>query len=222
MDPLDPARANLVATYRKKAKRYDLTSRFAPVPGYPIHSQRRRAIGSLALSRGGCVVDIGCGTGANFALLEQAVGPTGRIIGVDLTDAMVAQARLRARAHDWRNISLVNAAAADFEFPGDVGGIIATYAHCLQPDPQRVVARGAAALASGGRLVVLDLKLPDHTPEWLIQRAPSAVTRSAALRDWAVRRPWEQVRCAIENGLCEASWTELFFGTAYLAIGVRT
>lgn len=39
----------------------------------------------------------GCGTGLNFALIEQAIGPDGRIVGVDLTDAMLTQAR-RARS----------------------------------------------------------------------------------------------------------------------------
>ena len=52
----------------------------------------RRALG---LRPGDTVVDIACGTGLNFPLLEEAIGPDGRIVGVDLTDAMLAQAQRR-------------------------------------------------------------------------------------------------------------------------------
>jgi ubiquinone/menaquinone biosynthesis C-methylase UbiE len=41
------------------------------------------------------VVDIACGTGLNFPLIEEVIGPDGRIVGVDLTDAMLAQAQDR-------------------------------------------------------------------------------------------------------------------------------
>src|SRR5215469_338019 len=89
----------LIATYRKKAKHYDVTSRLYPAPGYPQRTQRLRAVRALGLRAGGTVIDIACGTGLNFQLLEEVIGPDGRIIGVDLTDAMLAQAQDRVKAH---------------------------------------------------------------------------------------------------------------------------
>src|SRR6201986_666391 len=113
----DRAREHLIETYRKKAKHYDITSRLYPVPGYPHQGQRLRAVRALGLRAGDTVIDLACGTGLNFPLIEDAIGPGGRIIGVDLTDAMLAQAQRRIEDNGWSNISLVQADAAEFSFP---------------------------------------------------------------------------------------------------------
>lgn len=69
---------------------------------------------------GDLVVDIGCGTGLNFPWLQEAVGPQGSIIGVDLTNAMLEQARLRVAKEGWKNIELVQADAASYAFPAQI------------------------------------------------------------------------------------------------------
>src|SRR5471030_2370982 len=92
---VDRSRERLIETYRKKAKHYDITSRLYPVPGYPQRPQRLRAVQALGLRAGDSVIDIACGTGLNFPLIEEVIGPAGRIVGVDLTDAMLAQANSR-------------------------------------------------------------------------------------------------------------------------------
>src|SRR5215469_11604058 len=136
----------LIATYRKKAKHYDITSRLYPAPGYPQRAQRLRAVRALGLRPGATVVDIACGTGLNFALIEEAIGPGGRIVGVDLTDAMLAQAQDRIAANGWRNVSLVQADAASFDLPAEVNAILSTYAMTQVPDCAEVFAHGAKAL----------------------------------------------------------------------------
>ena len=211
MSQVEATRDHLIATYRKKARHYDVTSRLYPVPGYPQRSQRRRTVEALGLRPGATVVDVACGTGLNFALLQKAIGPEGRIVGVDLTDAMLARAEERIEASGWRNVSLVQADAAAFEFPDDVDAILSTYALTQVPGSDEVIANGAAALAPGGRLAVLDLKLPDHAPRRLARIGISA--------EWIARRPWETIRGALERELVDVSWTELSFGTAFLASG---
>src|SRR6201993_4228764 len=154
----DSTRDHLIEIYRKKAKRYDITSRLYPVPGYPQRAQRLRAVQALGLRPGDTVVEIACGTGLNFPLIQQAIGPHGRIVGVDLTDAMLAQAQHRIETNGWSNISLVQADAAEFDFPTEVKAILSTYALSHVPESGDVIARGADALSRGGRWVVLDLK----------------------------------------------------------------
>src|SRR5215471_9533999 len=166
---IDRSREHLIETYRKKAKHYDITSRFYPVPGYPQRAQRRRAVQALGLRPGDSVVDIACGTGLNFPLIEEVIGPAGRIVGVDLTDAMLARAQDRIETNGWSNIGLVLADAAAFDFPSEVDAILSTYALSQVPECAKVIAHGAAALSAGGRWAVLDLKMPDHTPRWLTQ-----------------------------------------------------
>jgi demethylmenaquinone methyltransferase/2-methoxy-6-polyprenyl-1,4-benzoquinol methylase len=215
----DSTRERLIETYRKKAKHYDVTSRLYPVPGYPQRRQRMRAVQALGLRAGQTVVEIACGTGLNFPLVEHAIGPGGRIIGVDLTDAMLARAKDRVAANGWSNVSLVQADAAEFGFPVEVDAVLSTYALTQVSGCAQVIAHGAAALAGGGRWVVLDLKIPDNTPRWLARLASAVVPTSASLDEWIVRRPWETIRAAMQEGLADPSWTELCFGTAFLAAG---
>jgi demethylmenaquinone methyltransferase/2-methoxy-6-polyprenyl-1,4-benzoquinol methylase len=215
----DRTRERLIETYRKKAQHYDVTSRLYPVPGYPQRAQRVRAVRALGLREGDTVVDIACGTGLNFPLIEKAIGPGGRIVGADLTDAMLARAWDRVETNGWSNVSLVQADAAAFGFPAEVDAILSTYALTQVPGCGQVISHGAAALSGGGRWVVLDLKIPDSTPEWLSRMGSAAVRTSASLDEWIMRRPWETIRAAMQEGLADPSWTELCFGTAFLAAG---
>jgi demethylmenaquinone methyltransferase/2-methoxy-6-polyprenyl-1,4-benzoquinol methylase len=210
-------REHLIETYRKKASHYDITSQLYQ----PQWAHRRKAVRALGLRPGASVVEIACGTGLNFPLLEREIGPAGRIVGVDLTDAMLAQAQHRIETNGWSNVSLVQADAAEFEFPAGVDAILATYPHALLPDAGQVIAHGAAALAAGGRWVVLDLKVPDTLPHWLAQLGIATVGRSASLEEWIIRRPWEAIRAAMQDTLADLSWTELLFGIAFLAVAYR-
>jgi demethylmenaquinone methyltransferase/2-methoxy-6-polyprenyl-1,4-benzoquinol methylase len=167
------------------------------------------------------VVDIACGTGLNFPLIEEVIGPGGRIVGVDLTDAMLAQAQVRIETNGWSNISLVQADAAGFDFPAGVDAILSTYALSHVPRSAEVIAHGAAALSAGGRWVVLDVKVPDGTPGRLAQLGTAMVRPFASIDEWMMRRPWEVVRVAMQKELADFSWTELCFGTAFLAAGSR-
>jgi ubiquinone/menaquinone biosynthesis C-methylase UbiE len=218
---IDSTREHLIETYRKKAKHYDVTSRLYPAPGYPQRAQRLRAVRALGLRPGASVVDVACGTGLNFDLIEEAIGPGGRLIGVDLTDAMLARAQDRIATNGWSNVSLVQADAADFDFPAGVDAILSTYALSQVPECAAVIAHGAAALSGGGRWVVLDLKVPDNTPGRLAQLGTAVVRPFASIDQWIMRRPWEAIRAAMQNELADVSWTELFFGTAFLGAGSR-
>jgi len=218
----DRRREHLIETYRKKAKHYDVTSRLYPAPGYPQRAQRLRAVQALGLRAGDSVIDMACGTGLNFPLLQEAVGPDGRIVGVDLTDAMLARAQDRTEANGWSNVSLVQADAAGFDFPAEVDAILSTYALTQVPECAGVIAHGAAALSRGGRWVVLDLKVPGSTPEWLTQLGTAIVRPFASVDEWIMRRPWEAIRAAMQEELADFIWTELCFGTAFLAAGSRS
>jgi demethylmenaquinone methyltransferase/2-methoxy-6-polyprenyl-1,4-benzoquinol methylase len=127
---------------------------------------------------------------------------------------MLAQARQRIDKNGWHNVTLVQADAAELDFPTGVDAILSTYALTQVPECGDVVARGAAALSLGGRWAVLDLKVPDSTPRWLAKPFGS-------IDEWIARRPWEAIRAAMQDRLADHSWTELFFGTAFLGAGSR-
>jgi ubiquinone/menaquinone biosynthesis C-methylase UbiE len=205
------------AVYRDRARNYDLTANLYYLVGFREQRFRKMAVEALGLKPGDTVVEIGCGTGLNFSLLQDKVGSAGRIIAVDLTDAMLAQARKRVAAKGWTNVELVESSAGAYRFPPNLGGILSTFALTLDADYDRVIANGARALKPGGHWVVMDLKLPSSwirhlTPLFMGLVRPFAV--SEALAD---RHPWE----SIPRYLANTSMKELYFGIAYLTAGQR-
>lgn len=214
-------RRHVLGVYRGRARHYDLATRLYYLLGYPHRVYRRKAVQALRLRPGDTVVEIGCGTGLNFAPLERAIGSEGRIVGVDLTDAMLVQAGRRVQASGWSNVTLTEADALEFEFPAGVNAIISTYALSLVPECAEVIARGREALAPGGRWAVLDVKLPQNAPGWLERVGMAAFRPFAVTDEWKTSRPWEAVRRAMDAELTEFSWEELFFDFAYLAAGTR-
>ncbi len=209
------SREEVLTVYRKRARLYDLSANLHYLLGFREQAYRKMAVDALRLGPGNAVVDIGCGTGLNFSLLQEKVGPSGKIIGVDLTDAMLAEAASRATRNGWSNVELVQSDAASYRFPDQIDGILSTFALTLEPDYGGVVERGARALTSGKRWVVLDVKLPSN---WLRHLAPLLiflVRPFAVSMEVAKRHPWE----SLERHLTNTTRRELYFGVAYLAAG---
>ncbi len=208
---------DMINLYRKRAKRYDFTANLYYLIGFRLQAYQKKAVQALNLQRGDTVVEIGCGTGLNFPLLRQTVGPEGKIIGTDITDAMLAQARKRVEENSWSNVELWQSDAASFQFPSGVGGIISTFAITLSPDFDEIIQNGSKALSPGGCWVILDFKLPSS---WLSRLAPFLVflTRPFGVSmELATRHPWESINRHLNN----TSLTELYGGFVYIATGER-
>ncbi len=201
--------------YRKRARHYDLALRIYGVLGFRWDHYRRETVNALALQPGDMVVDLACGTGLNFPLLEQAVGANGRIIGVDVTQAMLDQAHRRVRTSGWQNVDLIQADLARYAFPPNVGGILSTLAITLVAEYDDVIRNGAAALRPGGRMAILDLKKPEQWPEWLIRFGAWLNKPFGVSIELADRHPWESLR----RHLGEVLFREYYFGGVYLAVG---
>ena len=84
-------------------KNYDLSANLYYMIGIREYAYRKRAVDALALKSGDTVVEVGCGTGLNFGLLRNKVGPEGRIIGIDLTFEMLSEAKKRLEVNGWEN-----------------------------------------------------------------------------------------------------------------------
>ncbi len=118
---------------------------------------------------GDTVIDLGCGTGLNFAGLIAAVGPTGRVIGVDRSSDMLAVARRRVAASGWNDsVTLVSADAATLdpsvivEATGGRGAdaVFSTYALSVIPARDEAWRRACAAVRPGGRAGIVDMQRP--------------------------------------------------------------
>lgn len=209
------SKRSIVEIYRERAGRYDRTARLYWLIGFAYDRYRRRAIDALGLEPGDTVVDLACGTGLNFRRIEEWIGPAGRLIGVDLTDAMLDRARERVEREGWANVELVQSDAAAYVFPEGVDGVLSTAAITLVPEYDAVIRRAAAALAPGGRLSIFDFKEPEGVPEPFV-RFMVAISRPFGVsRDLGERHPWESVA----RWLPDHTMTELYGGFAYVITG---
>lgn len=209
----------LISLYRKRAKGYDRSTLLLYLAGFHHLAYRKRAVESLALCQGDTVVDIGCGTGLNFSHLQERVGPSGKIIGVDLTDAMLDQGAERVAAANWSNVELVKSDAANYDFPSGLDGILSTFALTLVPEFDEVIRNGAVALAQGKRFVVLDFKRPSG---WLMNRAAPLLAKLltgpfGGTFEMASRKPW----LSFEKYLALIQFTSLYMDGAYIATGEK-
>jgi demethylmenaquinone methyltransferase/2-methoxy-6-polyprenyl-1,4-benzoquinol methylase len=203
--------------YRKRAANYDFTANLYYLIGFREVQFRKCAISALGLKRGDTVVEVGCGTGLNFPYLLQSIGETGRLIGVDLTDAMLKKAMKRIQRNSWHNIELVEADAGAYVFPAGIQGVLSTFALTLIPEYERVIDHGARALAIGGRFVVADFKKPEQWPLWLVKLFVLITKPFGVSLDLAERKPWQVMR----KSLAHVTITEQFGGSVYIAVGEK-
>ncbi len=201
------------ALYEKRVKRYDLSTSLYALLGFRMQAYRMQAIASFELKRGETVVDIGCGTGLSFPLIENEIGPDGHIIGIDRSAAMLTRARARTRAAGWSNVELVQADAEDFVFPRKVTAVFSAFAMTLVPEWETVIKRGSEAMTSGGRFVILDLKIPERWPPWLTRLGVFLARPFGVSVDLGKRHPW----VALERYCRKVSVRELYGGCAYIA-----
>jgi SAM-dependent methyltransferase len=133
----DPARADRIqAGYGRWARLYDWFARATAGVG----GVRRGCVDALDLAPGDTVVEFGCGPGVNLPTLREAVGPDGRVVGVDITGPMLRRARGLVDRRGWENVSLLR---GDATTPPVVSadGVLATFVTSLFPDAYAVVDR---------------------------------------------------------------------------------
>lgn len=209
------SKQQVLEIYRRRAGLYDLTANLYRLLGFREAFYRHEAVAALGIEAGDTVVEMCCGTGLNFPLLQDAVGPKGKIVGVDFSDAMLARAEQRVARNGWKNVELIESDAVAFRFPETVNGILSTFAITLVPEFDAVIARGAGALKPGGRWVVLDLKKPLHWPEWLIRFYVWLTKPFGVTLDLAERHPRESIR----RYVTEVVYREYYFGCLFLSAG---
>ncbi len=212
--------------YTKVAPRYDrVTSIWAKVAFFPIDRYRRQAVAAMNVDEGDTVLEIGCGTGLNFAYIQDRIGPGGRLIALDYTPAMIAQATRKVDENGWRTVEFVQGDAAEVEglVTGPLDGAISTACLCIVPGWERAIAGAAALLRPGGRLAVLDfatmkpggpLRLASPLVDWWTKHygfADPAV-------DFTEVRPW---KATMEKYLTRVSYREMFLGTMFECCGEK-
>jgi S-adenosylmethionine-diacylgycerolhomoserine-N-methlytransferase len=152
--------------------RYDRVARWYTLfePAYLIFPPaRRRAVVALNLRPGDVVLEIGTGTGRNFPYLVDAVGPTGRVIAVDASAGMLAEARKLVERERWSNVELIREDATLLQLDRDVDAVLFSLSYSAMPEPRPALAATWQRLRGGGRVVVMDLGLTEGGPARLLE-----------------------------------------------------
>lgn len=119
-----------------------------------------------ALQSGDRVLDLGCGAGVDAILAALLVGPTGRVVGLDLVPEMVARARANAQLLNLQNLSFLEGRADDLPFEADsFEVVISNGVFNLVVDKLQALREVWRVLKPGGRLQVADQVLVGELPQ---------------------------------------------------------
>lgn len=128
-----------------------------------------------ALQEGESVLDLGCGAGIDALLAAGVVGPSGRVVGVDVLTDMVVRAETFAAESAVRNVRWCSAEMEALPLPdASTDVVISNGAINLSPRKSRVLAEAHRVLRPGGRLCVSDLTIREEDLPTEILTHPSA------------------------------------------------
>ncbi len=152
------------------ARKDEVTARFnATASGYDanraIRACGQRLLELVALQPGERVLDVACGTGNLSLPAAQGVGPTGRVVGVDLTPGMLEEAKSKARGLGLSNIDLRvgDAERLDLE-DASFDVVLCGLGIMFVPDPQAAATEWLRVLRPGGRVAFSTWRYGFGTP----------------------------------------------------------
>ena len=216
------SREHIIKTYRKRASNYDITANLYYLFGYREWAYRKKAVRALNLKDGDTILDLACGTGLNFPLYQKFIGPTGKIIGIDITDAMLVQAQERINKFGWKNVSLIQEDAATYQNPSSFDAVISTFGLSLLPNPEHVLINILETLKPQGRFVFLDLQIPQTWPSLLATAAITLMKPFAITQDWVDQKPWMTIQRTANKMFNYVKVERYYFGLTYIISGEKS
>jgi ubiquinone/menaquinone biosynthesis C-methylase UbiE len=208
-EPDQPSLEAARERYRAQAPGYDLIT----LAGEPYRAQ---TVETLDPKHGEAVVDVGCGTGLNFAAIEEGIGPDGTLVGVDVSPEMLSVAAHETDRRGWRNVTLIPAPADVVELPVEADAALFCGTHDVLRSPP-ALGNVLRQLKPAARVVAAG---PKWTPRWRADSvAMNAYTyqlhRPFVTTFEGFDRPWSHLATMVPDLEVE----ECFFGGGYIAAG---
>jgi ubiquinone/menaquinone biosynthesis C-methylase UbiE len=121
------------------------------------------------IKKGDVVVDLGSGAGFDAFLAAKKVGDKGFVYGIDMTDEMLSKSRENAEKGGFKNVSFVKGIIEEIPLANEIADLVIS--NCvinLSPQKEKVFKESFRILKKGGRLVVSDIVLKRHLPQFIL------------------------------------------------------
>jgi ubiquinone/menaquinone biosynthesis C-methylase UbiE len=201
------------------ARRYNRIAKFIPLFDRLLflpRDMRQRAVARLDLRRGDSVLEIGCGTGNSLAYLRDAVGPQGHVCGVDISAAMLRRARKLCEANRWRNVEVRECDGANYLGSKPLGGVLFSLSYNTMPHHRAVLRNAWDQLRPGGRLVIMDAKVPGGLGGEIALPFGLWLMKHTLLGNPLIH-PWQELAAIAES----IDMSEYLFGCYYICRGMK-
>jgi SAM-dependent methyltransferase len=189
-----------------------------PFPNYDfffIKSLRQRAVAALQLKPGTRVLDAGCGPGGTFPYLVDGVGPTGAVVGVEISPEVAINAKRRIEANRWNNVQLVVGDARIIKLEGKFDGLVMFAAPDVYASPE-AIANLLPYLNADARVIAFGAKLSRRSIGKMFNVLFRSLMKLSFKSTPALNHaPWG----VFEGELTEIHVREYFFGCMFLAWG---
>jgi demethylmenaquinone methyltransferase/2-methoxy-6-polyprenyl-1,4-benzoquinol methylase len=202
------------------SRRYDRLAKFITLFEWLLWMPsgfRAFATKRLELKAGESVLEIGCGTGRNLPYLRDAVGPGGRVVGLDLSSGMLARSQELCTRRRWDNVELVQCDAAEYSASEPLDAVLFGLSYNTMPHHLAVLRNAWKQLRPGGRLVIMDAKLPPGRSGRLVLPFSVWLMKRTLLGNPFIQ-PWEDLA-----RLTDAfEMHELMFGSYYVCRAIKS
>lgn len=181
----DPGKIKAAATYNAAADHYeDAALTFWDTYG-------RRTVERLALTPGSTVLDVACGTGASALPAAEIVGPTGRVIAIDLAERLLALGRAKAARRGLQNIEFRLGDMTDLGLPDDhFDAVVCVFGIFFVSDMAGQVAELWRMVRPGGRLALTTWGPRLLAPAYEVWRAAVRAERPDL---YTAFNPWDRI-----------------------------
>jgi len=196
--------------YKRRAASYAATDQWVK----PRVLLRQLIVQQLELKEGMRVLDLACGTGANFPYILEKIGNSGEIVGVDYSADMLAEAQNIIDRKGWQNVRVIQHDAATIDLEQEFDAVMCVMGMVVIPDYQSALKKMWEHLKPEGRFAIADLS---ESQRWYMRPFNGLLNSliDTFLVTDTTRQPWEDMKQYVTDYRRE----DIALGYMYSAVG---